>query len=141
MSQSHCTALSLAFVTVADWQLNTPWFHVIPRVNYFFQLVSRHLIWTLLSNEQQVVEVFHGQSLPQSITHSVHRRKRSFNTIHKCSSTHTQLVTRQRLTGHSHIMPRFSGIGFLKNFVNLSCILHSPIHLAPQHLFLLYPIS
>ena len=80
MSQSHCTALSLAFVTVADWQLNTPWFHVIPRVNYFFQLVSRHLIWTLLSNEQQVVEVFHGQSLPQSITHSVHRRKRSFNT-------------------------------------------------------------
>ena len=36
-------------------------------------------------------------------------------------------------------MPRFSGIGFLKNFVNLSCILHSPIHLTPQHLFLLYP--
>ena len=60
--------------------MNTPWFHFIPRVNYFFQLVSRYLIWTLLSNEQQVVEVFHGQSLPQSITHSVHRRKRSFNT-------------------------------------------------------------
>ena len=49
---------------VADWLLNTPWFHVIPRVNYFFQLVSRYLIWTLLSNEQPVVEVFHGQSLP-----------------------------------------------------------------------------
>ena len=36
-------------------------------------------------------------------------------------------------------MPLFSGIGFLKNFVNLSSILHSPIHLTPQHLFLLYP--
>ena len=36
-------------------------------------------------------------------------------------------------------MPQFSGIGFLKNFVNLSSILHSPIHLTPQHLFLLYP--
>ena len=36
-------------------------------------------------------------------------------------------------------MPRFSGIGFLKNFVNLPSILHSPIHLTPQHHFLLYP--
>ena len=36
-------------------------------------------------------------------------------------------------------MPRFSGIGFLKNFASLSSILHSPLHLTPQHLFLLYP--
>ena len=36
-------------------------------------------------------------------------------------------------------MPRFSGIAFLKNFVSLSSILHSPIHMTPQHLFLLYP--
>ena len=24
----------LAVVTVANWQLNAPWFHVIPQVNY-----------------------------------------------------------------------------------------------------------
>ena len=41
-------------------------------------------------------------------------------------------------------MPRFSGIDFLKNFVNLSFILHAQIlhaqiYVAPQLLFLLYP--
>ena len=36
-------------------------------------------------------------------------------------------------------MLRFSGIGFLKNFVNLSFILHAQINVALQLLFLLYP--
>ena len=65
--------------------------------------------------------------------------KKIFQHLHKCISTHTQLVTRQRPTGHSHIMPRFSRIGFLKNFVNLSFILHTPINLTLQHHLLLYP--
>ena len=36
-------------------------------------------------------------------------------------------------------MLQFSGIGFLKNFVNLSFILHAQINVALQLLFLLYP--
>ena len=35
-------------------------------------------------------------------------------------------------------MPQISGIGCLKNFVNLSFSLHTPINLTPKHLFLFY---
>ena len=49
---------------------------------------------------------------------------------------HSRLkITDRSFTHHA----RFSEIGFLKNLVNLSCILHSPLHLTPQHLFLFYP--
>ena len=80
-----------------------------------------------------------------------HKPSHLHNLLHVQPNTSTRLsatdtlkrpIIHSRLkkqTGQSHIMPRFSGIGFLKNFVNLSFILHTPIHLTPQHLFLLYP--